>query len=351
MNKNKKTMQALRKQKEGVGGIERVHLPIPAPGMGEVQIRVKSAAICGTDLHIFKWNEWAANTYRIPLPLGHEFSGEVVAVGTGVQRIAPGDRVTAETHLGCGRCYQCRNGREHTCQNLKLFSQMGLGCFSEYTVLPESMLRIVPKALSNDEASILEPLGVSVRAVYEARVSGEDVWIIGCGPIGLFAIAASKAFGANRVFASDLSPYRLEVAEKVGADYTFDINSVRPSEFILNQTDGNGVGIIIETSGSIKAIQGCFTSLCAGGNLVLVGIPSAQIKLDIVKDIIHREARVWGIYGRRLYETWVQTEKLLLSGKIDINPVLTHRFSLSEHKRAFETAVSGMSGKVLFNIS
>lgn len=346
----KETMKALRKQREGIGGIELVHLPVSTPGKGEVQVQVKSAAICGTDLHLFQWNSWAANNYTIPLPLGHEFSGEVVAVGPEVYRIKIGDKVTAETHLGCGQCAQCRSGREHTCKNLKLFTKMGLGCFSEYTVLPEPMLRTVPEGISFEESSIMEPLGVSVRAVHEAQVSGEDVWVIGCGPIGLFAVAAANALGANRIFASDLSPYRLNVAKKVGADYTFVANSVTASDFILDKTEDNGVGIIIETSGSIQAIQECFSALSAGGNVILVGIPSAPITLDIVKDMIQCEAKVRGIYGRRLNETWIQTERLLLSGKIDVSPVLTHRFSLAEHEKAFETAVSGNAGKVLFSV-
>ena len=344
------SMKALIKKKALAGGIALVDTDIPAPGDGQVLIKVKSAAICGTDLHIYQWNAWAAERYTPPVALGHEFSGEVVALGPGIRTLREGMTVTAETHLACGRCTQCRKGRGHTCRNLKVFSQMGLGCFSEYTVVPESMLRTVPESVSFETASVMEPLGVSVRAVHEAQVSGEDVWVIGCGPIGLFAVAAARVLGADRIFATDISPFRLDLARKTGADHTFDPASGSAAEFVLGNTGGAGVGVIIETSGNPSAIQGCFPALRPGGNVVLVGLPSAPVTLDLVKDVIIRESRMWGVFGRTIDDTWIQVEKLLTSARLDIAAVLTHRFGLQDAEEAFETAASGRAGKVLFKI-
>jgi len=346
----KSVMKALEKQAAGPGGIALVDLPVAEPGRDNVLIRVHTAAICGTDLHIYQWNPWAAANYTPPVPMGHEFSGQIVALGPEVRTLHKGMRVTAETHLACGSCPQCRKGRGHTCKNLRLFSKMGLGCFSEYTTVPESMLRIVPEGICLEAASVMEPLGVSVRAVQEAKVSGADVWVIGCGPIGLFAVAAARVLGANRIFATDLSAFRLAIAEAVGADHAFDSASGCAPDVILEKTGGTGVGVILETSGNPSAIRDCFSGLEPGGKVLLVGLPSSAVPLNLVKDLIVRESRVWGVYGRKIDETWLQVERLLQSGRLDIAPILTHRFGLQEYENAFESAASGRAGKVLLKM-
>ena len=340
-------MKALVKAQKGRGFIKLQNIQIPSLGPSDVLVKIKYAAICGTDLHIYEWNQWAAEGYNVPLLLGHEFCGQVEQIGCEVDMVKVGERVSGETHIGCGCCYQCQIGRSHTCENLKLFSKLGLGCFSEYTVIPQEVVRVVPNLIPDNTAAVLEPLGVSVRAVQEAFISGESVLITGCGPIGLFAVAVAKTLGANMIIASDIFQKRMDLAKRVGADIIIDASSPSFFEQLQKITNGHGVKGLIETSGNPKAIQSALKVLRFGGRAVMVGLPAKPVELDFVKDIITREVTVTGVYGRKLNKTWFEMENLLISGKLNISPVLTHTFSLDEYDKAFNLAASRQTGKIL----
>lgn len=341
-------MLSLFKVKAEPGGVELRDVPMPTAGPGQALIKINAAAICGTDMHIYGWNAWAQANYKPPTPMGHEFCGEVLEVGTGVETLKPGDRVTAETHLGCGVCPQCRSGRAHTCYNLKLFSKLGCGCFSEYSAVPVSMLRPVAPGVSDIHGAIMEPLGIAARAVADAEVSAKTVLVMGCGPVGLFAVACAKTMGASAVFAVDVSPQRLALALEVGASAAFNPKTDDVVAGIRGATDGRGVETAIEASGSPAAIAQCFAVLDTGSRMVMVGLPSESVAIDVVRDIINKERTLIGAYGRRIDDTWLLVERLLKNGLIHIDPLLASTFPLEEHDAAFKTAAAGGVGKVLF---
>jgi threonine 3-dehydrogenase len=238
-------------------GVAMQRLPVPEPGPEEVLVRVKAAAVCGTDLHIAHWNAWAQGAgIRLPLVLGHEFSGEVVGIGSRVRALAPGDYVAGETHIPCGECYQCRNGLQHICKNLKLFGVHRDGCFAEYATIPALCAYKVPAAIPPRVAAMLEPLGTSLRAVLELDVSGGSVVVIGCGPIGLFAVASAKALGASRIIGLDVREERLALAKRLGCDITLNPRRPDTADQILEATEGVGADAIVEASGNAAALEG-----------------------------------------------------------------------------------------------
>jgi threonine 3-dehydrogenase len=307
------------------------------PEGDEVLVKIHSASICGTDLHIFKWNDWAARVYRPPFRLGHEFGGTVTAVGPHVEGIKPGDPVTAETHIACGHCHQCRLNRRHTCENLQLFSRIGLGCFSDYTVVPAAALRVVSRDIPLDHLTMMEPLGIAVRAVTEAGIAGAHVLILGCGPIGLFAIAAAKAYGAASVTATDLSDYRLQLAQQIGANATVNLQ-----EEMREVAD-----VIIETTGSEAAFAQALGHVRAGARVVFASLPERPFSLDIARHVVLREITILGVYGRRMDETWIQVERFLRAHGPSVATVLTHHIALSNFEAAFTLAASRKAGKVV----
>jgi len=324
-------------------------VPIRQPGPTEVLVKIKAAAICGTDIHIYQWNNWAANLYqgRLPMPMGHEFCGVVEAVGSEVSTIQVGDRVCAETHLFCGSCDKCKQNMENICDNLTLFTQYGAGCFSEYTTVPAACLIKVPEALSDIEGALMEPFGVAVYAVETAQISGRSVLIQGCGPIGLLAILAARALGASRVYAVEAEPYRIELAKQAGADEVLDPMSGQVPERIMELTGGIGVRSVCEFTGNIRAIETGFRCIAKGGRYVFTGLPAQKLELDIAKDLVNKELTLIGCYGRKIYQTWVTAFELLLSGKVDLSSVVTHRSPLTDYEAAFQAAVSRKSGKVV----
>ncbi|MCD8351379.1 MAG: zinc-binding dehydrogenase [Planctomycetaceae bacterium] len=340
-------MISLFKTRPEPGALALREVPRPDAAPGEALVKVRCVAICGTDLHIFAWNAWAESNYRPPIPMGHEFCGEVVAVGEGVTHLRTGDRVTAETHLGCGVCPQCRAGRAHTCYSLRLFSKLGCGCFSEYTAVPAAMLRPVPEGVPDTHGAVMEPLGVAARAVDDARVSGSTVLVMGCGPVGLFAVAVAKALGAAQVLAVDVSAQRMELALRVGAAAVFNPVKEDVVACVRAATEGRGVDVVIEASGNPVAIGQCFAALDRGGRMVMVGLPSEPVPIDIVKDIITGERTVIGAYGRRIDHTWLLVERLLRQRVVDVDALLTKPYPLEEYEAAFAAAASGKYGKVL----
>jgi threonine 3-dehydrogenase len=345
------TMRALRKTYAGPGA-ELVEIPIPEPGEDEVLVKVHAASICGTDLHIYDWNEWAQGRVpRVPMTFGHEVAGTVEAVGAEVHHIQPGAFVAAETHIACGHCATCRTGRAHICQNLRILGVDTDGAFAEYVVIPAENAWIVGAGIHPDVASIMEPFGNAVHSAFGTE-GGEDlltnpVAVIGCGPIGLFAVGIARALGAWKVFAIEPNDERRALASAMGADLLIDPKAEDPVEVVLRETEGVGAEVVLEMSGNARAIDQGTRMLARGGRMSLLGLPDGPVTLDLNDQIIFKEARILGITGREMFRTWQQTTTLLSTGRVDVTPVITHRFALEDFAEAFGTAGSGHAAKVI----
>jgi len=340
-------MRAVVKESE-TSAMRLAEVPRPEPQPGEVLVKVRAAAVCGTDLHIAQWTPWAQRAgIRLPLIMGHEFSGDVVALGPDAAGVRPGDYVAGETHVPCGQCYQCRNGLQHICGNLKLFGIHRDGCFAEYATIPAICAHRIPTTIPPNVAAMLEPLGTSVRAALEVHPAGETVAVLGCGPIGLFAVAAAKAVGAARVIATDVREERLKLAQAVGADLALDARRVNVAESILQETGGVGVDAIIEASGSVPAIESAWKYLRKGGKVALIGLPSDPVRVNLGPDVIFKEARIIGIHGREMFATWTKMEHMLERGLLRVDPVITHEMPLERFAESFELLEAGNGGKVI----
>jgi threonine 3-dehydrogenase len=345
------TMRALRKTATGPGA-ELVEVPVPDPGEGEVLLRVHAASICGTDLHIYDWNEWAQHRIpRVPMTFGHEVAGTVEAVGPEVHHVQPGTFVAAETHIACGHCATCRTGRAHICQNLRILGVDTDGAFAEHVVIPAANAWIVGEGIHPDVASIMEPFGNAVHATFGTE-GGEDlltnpVAVIGCGPIGLFAVGIARALGAWKVVAIEPNDERRALASEMGADLLVDPKTDDPVEVVLRETAGVGAEVVLEMSGNARAIDQGTRMLARGGRMSLLGLPDGPVTLDLNDQVIFKEARILGITGREMFRTWQQTTTLLSTGRVDVTPVITHRFALQDFDEAFAIAASGHAAKVI----
>ncbi len=343
------TMRAVVKAREGRGAEPRT-LPVPGAGPGEVLVRVRSCAICGTDVHIYQWNSWAAANVAkayssLPRILGHEFSGEVVRVGEGVTRVKIGDRVAAETHLPCGDCYLCRTGNGFNCQNIRRFKN---GVYAEYALIPEFSCEKLPDSVSYEIGSMLEPFSVAVHGAGKARMVGDSVAVVGAGPIGLFTVKLARAMGAAKIFASDVSDYRLDLAKKAGADVVVNAGREDVVKAVREGTGGLGAGVVFEISGNVKATKQAFELLRKCGTMVMTGLPSEPLVLDAGSDIVWKAATIHGIHGRETFTSWEISKSLLASGVVEIASLATHRFNLfAEYEKAFELAEKGLAGKIL----
>jgi threonine 3-dehydrogenase len=340
------TMQAVVKTKPAPG-IELREVPVPAPGPGEVLVRVETASVCGTDLHIYNWDPWASGRIHPPLIPGHEFSGAVAAVGRGVTTVRESDPVSAEMHVACGKCLQCRTGLAHVCQHVRILGVDADGAFASYALIPESNIWKLSPSIPHDYASLLDPLGNAVHAVLAGPIAAKTVAVTGCGAIGLFSIAVAKACGAARIYAIEVNAHRRQVAREMGADLVLDPATDHADQRILQATGGTGVDVLLEMSGNPEAIRLGFALLRTGGRASLLGIPSRPFELDFARDIIFKGAIVQGINGRRMFETWFQMEALLSTGKLNLEPVITHRLKLSQFKKAMELLQSGEAIKVV----
>ncbi len=344
-------MRALRKASAGPGA-DLLEIPVPEPGEGEVLVRVHAASVCGTDLHIYDWNEWAAARIPLlPMTFGHEVAGYVEAVGPEVHHLQPGAFVAAETHIACGHCSTCRTGRAHICENLRILGVDTEGAFAEYVVIPAQNAWVVGEGIEPDVASIMEPFGNGVHATFGTE-GGEDlatnpVAVIGCGPIGLFAVSIARAAGAWKVVAIEPNDYRRELAAKMGADMLVDPKEQDPVAAVLEATHGTGAEVVLEMSGNAQAIDQGTRMLARGGRMSLLGLPDRPVTLDLNDQVIFKEARIQGITGREMFRTWQQTTTLLSTGRVDVSPVITHRFPLEGFAEAFEVTASGRSGKVI----
>jgi threonine 3-dehydrogenase len=340
------TMQAIVKA-HAAPGIELREVPVPTPGPGEVLVRVQAASVCGTDLHIFNWDPWAQDRIHPPLIPGHEFAGAVAAVGQGVTVVREGDLVSAEMHVACGKCLQCRTGQAHICQHVRILGVDANGAFAGYIIIPETNIWKLSPSVPRDYASLLDPLGNAVHTVLAGPIAAKTVAITGCGAIGLFSIAVAKACGASKVFAIEVNAHRRSVAAQMGADFALDPTTDPVEMQILEATGGTGVDVLLEMSGHPDAIRLGFAILRTGGRASLLGIPSRPFELDFARNIIFKGAIVQGINGRKMFETWFQMEALLATGKLDLEPVITHRLKLSEFPLAMQLLQSGEAIKVV----
>jgi threonine 3-dehydrogenase len=340
------TMKALRKV-QAAKGLQMDTVAVPLIGPTDVLVRVKTASICGTDLHIYGWDRWSQGRIKPPVTLGHEFCGTVERVGDEVRAVKPGDFVSAEMHVNCGHCHQCRLGEAHICQNLRIIGIDQDGAFAEFVKIPASNIWKLDAAIPEHYGAILDPLGNAVHTVLAGPIAGQTVLVTGCGPIGLMSIAVAKACGSSTVFATETNEKRRTMAKKMGADVVLNPAAEDAVAKILAETNGTGVDALLEMSGNPTAIQQGFKSLRAGGRASLLGIPTENVPLDLVNDVIFKGATVQGIYGRRMYETWVQMTALLQAGRLNLDPLFGERASLDKFENAFTLLQGGLAGKIL----
>lgn len=339
-------MKALVKKyaKEGLWLDE---VPVPTPGPNEVLIKTHKTSICGTDLHIYKWDAWAQKTISVPLVTGHEFMGEIVELGSNVENLKVGQRVSGEGHIVCNTCRNCRTGTKHVCLQTKGVGVQRHGCFAEYFTLPAENVYVLPDSISDDIASIFDPYGNAVHTTLSFDLVGEDVLITGAGPIGIMAVAIAKKAGARNVVITDLNPYRLQLAEKMGATAAVNVAETRLEDAMEQLGISEGFTVALEMSGNPKAFSGLLHHMQPTGKIALLGILPANTVIDWDL-VIFRGLFIKGIYGREMFSTWYKMEHLLQAG-LDISPVITHRFHYTEFEKGFEALLSGNSGKVILS--
>ena len=339
-------MKALVKAKREPG-IWMQDVPPPELGPNDLLIRVRRASICGTDIHILNWDEWSQRTVPVPLVIGHEFMGEVASVGNAVTGFSVGERVSAEGHITCGHCRNCRAGKRHLCRNTVGVGVQRPGGFAELVAVPAFNVFRVPKDIPDEVASFFDPLGNAVHTALAFDLVGEDVLITGAGPIGVMAAAISRHVGARHVVVTDVNPYRLELARTLGATRVVDVRTTNLPAVMreLGMTEGFDVGM--EMSGHGEALRDMFNAMNHGGRVAILGIPPREVSVDF-NQIIFKGLEVRGIYGREMFETWYKMAAMLQSG-LDVRPVLTHQFKADEFAAAFEVMKSGQSGKVVLD--
>jgi threonine 3-dehydrogenase len=340
------TMLAVVKPKHAPG-TEIREVKIPKFGRTDVLVKVKVASVCGTDLHIYNWDKWAQHRIHPPLIPGHEFCGEVFAFGDEVTTVKEGDFVSAEMHVACGKCLQCRTGEAHICQNVKIIGVDADGAFAEYVCIPESNIWKLDPGIPQEYASILDPLGNAVHTVLAGDIAGKTVAITGCGPIGLFAIAVARACGAAKVFAIEVNEYRRKVAKQMKADFVLDPSTQDVRQIVRDETGGVGVDVLCEMAGHPDAIRTGFDIVRRGGRVSLLGLTSKPISLNFSEDIIFKGLTIQGINGRRMYQTWYQMTALLKAGKLDLHPVITDRMAMKDFAKGMDRLKTGEASKIL----
>ena len=339
-------MQAVVKAEPGPGLISTT-VEVPNIKPHEILVRVRAASICGTDLHIYRWDDWARGRIRPPLIIGHELCGEVVERSDQVTEVQVGDFISAESHVTCGVCAQCRTGRGHLCQNAQIIGVDRDGAFAEYIAIPAVNAWVNPPNMPPEIACLLENFGNAVHTAFATDLTAKKVLVTGCGPVGLMAIELVRSAGPRAVYATDISPYRLELARRLGADLALNPREVDVVAVIMGETEGEGVDVLLEMSGAPSAIKQGFTLLKDGGEAALLGLSPGPFEFDLNNHIIFKGATVYGIIGRKIWETWYQMRGLLKSGAVDLRPIVTHLFPLEEFEKAFALMASGESGKVV----
>lgn len=328
-------------------GIWLQDTPEPEVGHNDLLIKIRKTAICGTDMHIYNWDEWSQKTIPVPMVVGHEYVGEVVGMGQEVKGFKVGDRVSGEGHITCGHCRNCRAGRVHLCRNTEGVGVNRPGAFAEYLVIPAFNAFKIPDNISDDLASIFDPFGNAVHTALSFDLVGEDVLITGAGPIGIMAAAVAKHVGARHVVVTDVNPYRLELAKKMGATRAVDVSKEDLKDVMneLGMTEGFDVGL--EMSGVPVAFRDMLNKMNHGGKIAMLGIPPQDVAIDW-NQVIFKGLVIKGIYGREMFETWYKMASLLQSG-LDLSPIITHTFSIDDFQKGFDTMGSGHSGKVILD--
>lgn len=339
-------MRALVKLERGPG-LTLTKVKRPTLGHNDVMIRIRKTAICGTDIHIWKWDEWAQKTIPVPMQVGHEYVGEIVEMGQEVRGFEVGDRVSGEGHITCGYCRNCRAGRRHLCRNTKGVGVNREGCFAEFLVIPAFNAFKIPEGISDDLAAIFDPYGNATHTALSFNLVGEDVLITGAGPIGIMAVAIARHVGARHVVITDVNDYRLGLASTMGATRTVNVAKTPLTDVMedLGMVEGFDVGM--EMSGVPSAFQSLLENMNHGGKVALLGIPPSHTIIDW-NQVIFKGLEIKGVYGREMFETWYKMVAMLQSG-LDLAPVLTHQFSVEDFEQGFATMLSGQSGKVILN--
>ncbi len=341
-----KKMRALAKTEAGPG-FQMIEAPIPEIRSHEVLVKVKATSICGTDLHIFHWNPWAAERVKPPFIVGHECAGEVVQIGKEVTAVKEGDLVSLESHVICGVCDMCRTGQGHLCRNTRILGVDRDGVFAEYVAVPEINAWPDPPGTPPEIATLQENFGNAVHTAFAADVRSKNVLVTGCGPVGIMTIAVARAIGARAIFATDISNYRLEMAKRMGADHVFNAQDVNVVEAVREASNGEDVDVLLEMSGSPSALKDGFELLKPGGEAALLGLQGRPIEFDLENLVIFKGITVHGVIGRKLWETWFQGQGLLRSGSVNLAPLVTHKFPLEKFEEAFALMESGQCGKVV----
>ncbi len=339
-------MRALVKAKPK-RGIWLEDIDKPAVGHNDVLIRVKRTAICGTDIHIYQWDDWARNTISVPLAVGHEFYGEVVKVGAEVKGFKVGDRVSAEGHITCGVCRNCRAGRRHLCMNTSGVGVNRAGAFADFISIPAFNVFKLPDAISDEMASILDPLGNATHTALSFDLVGEDVLITGAGPIGIMAVAIARYAGARHIVITDVNDYRLELARRMGTTVALNVTTGTLDQTMTDLGMEEGFDVGMEMSGNPSAFRDMLRTMHHGGKIALLGIPPDEMAIDWTQ-VIFKGLELKGIYGREMFETWYKMSSMLQSG-LNIEPIITHRFPLEDYEEAFQLMESGRSGKIILS--
>jgi threonine 3-dehydrogenase len=330
-------------------GFKLKDVPEPTIRDDEVLIRVRRAGVCGTDVHIYEWDEWARGRCHPPFIVGHEFAGDVSRVGSLVTDVHVGDRVTAEGHIVDGRCLLCRTGNAHACPYTKVIGVDRDGCFAEYIAMPATNVWHLDDDISYDIGGIHDPMGNAFHTALTAEIPGATVLITGCGPIGIFAVGICRAAGASRIIASDVNETRLALAKQMGAHDVVHPNEVE--RVVKQHTDGLGVDVVLEMSGVPSAIHQAFALVRPAGRVQMLGVPAKPMQFDFATELVFKGVTVYGVTGRRMYETWHQITRFLRSHEFDPTPVITHRFPLECADEAIRAIKSGEAGKVIFEIA
>jgi len=337
-------MKALVKAKPE-RGIWMQDIDVPEVGHNDVLIKVRRTAICGTDIHIFKWDDWAQATIKVPMAVGHEFSGEIVDVGIEVRGLAVGDRVSAEGHITCGYCRNCRAGRRHLCMHAVGIGVNRAGAFAEYIAVPAFNVFKLPAVITDDMASILDPLGNATHTALSFDLVGEDVLITGAGPIGIMAVGIARYAGARHVVITDVNDYRLDLARKMGATRALNVTRETIDDAMQELGMEEGFDVGMEMSGNPQAFRDMLRTMHHGGKIAMLGIPPGDMAIDW-NAVIFKGLIIKGIYGREMFETWYKMSSMLQSG-LDMAPIITHHFDIDDFQPAFELMESGQSGKVI----
>jgi len=328
-------------------GLWMQEVPVPEPGINDVLIKVKKSAICGTDLHIYLWDEWAARTIKTPMTIGHEYMGYVESAGKGVTTVKPGDRVTGEGHLACGHCRNCRRGKKHVCENTVGIGVDIDGSFAEYVKVPAENVILLDDRIPDDWAAIMDPFGNAAHTALSFPLIGEDVLITGAGLIGSMAVAIAKFAGARYIVASDLSDFRLDIAKKMGATRVVNPSKGEKISDVVKDLGMRGFDVGLEMSGSPKAFNEMIENMYNGSSISLLGILPSDFKVPW-SDIIFKAITMKGIYGREMWETWYKMEQMIIGG-INLDPVITHHFNVDEFRKGFDIMESGKCGKVILS--